>query len=121
MRRCHDEAGTHRCRRLNDRLFDRLAEEGLAIIGRVQGVPSLYIAVMHSGIMLAPAVGEFVADEVLGGRRDVLLSPFGFERLRWRTRCEGGIRCGEACPPQGLYWPFLLGRSPAMSASFRQT
>ena len=32
------------------------------------GIPGLYTAVMHSGITLAPAIGHFVADELLTGR-----------------------------------------------------
>lgn len=59
-----------------------MPEDGLPIVGRVDGVRGLYIAVMHSGITLAPAIGRFVADELLDGRRDALLSPFGFERFR---------------------------------------
>jgi glycine/D-amino acid oxidase-like deaminating enzyme len=37
--------------------------------------------VMHSGITLAPAIGRFVADEVLTGRRDSLLEPYGLGRF----------------------------------------
>jgi glycine/D-amino acid oxidase-like deaminating enzyme len=59
-----------------------MPEDGFPIIGRVQGALGLYVAVMHSGITLAPATGRFVADELLNGRRDALLSSFGFERFR---------------------------------------
>jgi glycine/D-amino acid oxidase-like deaminating enzyme len=31
---------------------------------------------MHSGITLAPAVGLFVAEDILTGRRDPLLAPY---------------------------------------------
>ena len=41
----------------------------------------LYIAVMHSGVTLAPAVGLFAADEILAGRRDPLLAPYGPARF----------------------------------------
>ena len=50
-------------------------------IGRAQGPTSPYLAVMHSGITLAPAVGRFVADELLDGRRDPLLAPFAPARF----------------------------------------
>jgi glycine/D-amino acid oxidase-like deaminating enzyme len=50
-------------------------------IGRGKGVDGLYIAVMHSGITLAPAVGLFAAEELLRGRRDPLLAPYGVVRF----------------------------------------
>ena len=46
-----------------------------------KGVDGLYVAVMHSGITLAPAVGLFVAEELLTGRRDPLLAPYGVARF----------------------------------------
>ena len=55
--------------------------DGFPIVGRPQGVAGLYLAVMHSGITLAPAIGRFAADELLTGRRDPLLSPYGPERF----------------------------------------
>jgi glycine/D-amino acid oxidase-like deaminating enzyme len=36
---------------------------------------------MHSGITLAPAVGRFAAEEILAGRRDPLLTPYGASRF----------------------------------------
>jgi glycine/D-amino acid oxidase-like deaminating enzyme len=50
-------------------------------IGRGKGADGLYVAVMHSGITLAPAVGLLAADELLTGRRDPLLAPYGPERF----------------------------------------
>ncbi|TGQ06606.1 FAD-binding oxidoreductase [Mesorhizobium sp. M2E.F.Ca.ET.219.01.1.1] len=55
--------------------------DGFPIIGRAQSVDGLYIAVMHSGITLAPAVGLFAAREILEGERDPLLKPYGLERF----------------------------------------
>ena len=49
---------------------------GFPAIGRPDGQAGLYVAVMHSGVTLAPAVGEFVTEELLSGRRDPLLAPF---------------------------------------------
>ena len=51
------------------------------IIGRAAGVDGLYVTVMHSGITLAPVVGLFAAEELLGGRRDPLLAPYGLPRF----------------------------------------
>ncbi|MEQ9642263.1 MAG: FAD-binding oxidoreductase [Alphaproteobacteria bacterium] len=45
-------------------------------VGPAPGVGGLYLAVMHSGITLAPAVGRFAAEEIVHGREEPLLSPF---------------------------------------------
>ncbi len=55
--------------------------DGFPAVGRFDGVSGLYAAVMHSGITLAPAIGRFVAEEVLTGEREPLLAPFGVERF----------------------------------------
>ncbi|MCF6115059.1 NAD(P)/FAD-dependent oxidoreductase [Mesorhizobium muleiense] len=55
--------------------------DGFPIIGRAQGVSGLYVAVMHSGITLAPAVGLFAAREILNDARDPLLEPYGLTRF----------------------------------------
>jgi len=55
--------------------------DGFPIIGRAEGVDGLYVAVMHSGITLAPAVGLFAAREILDGERDPLLEPYGLARF----------------------------------------
>ena len=49
---------------------------GFPAVGRPEGRAGLYVAVMHSGVTLVPAIGELVAQEVLSGRRDRLLMPF---------------------------------------------
>ncbi len=38
-------------------------KDGFPAIGRVGGLRGLYLAVMHSGVTLAPAVGAFTAEE----------------------------------------------------------
>jgi glycine/D-amino acid oxidase-like deaminating enzyme len=55
--------------------------DGFPAIGRPKGRDGLYIAVMHSGITLAPAVGKFTAEELLQDRRDPLLAPYGPTRF----------------------------------------
>lgn len=55
--------------------------DGFPAIGRADGVDGLYIAVMHSGITLAPAVGLFATREILEGERDVLLQPYTLSRF----------------------------------------
>ncbi|WP_421914731.1 NAD(P)/FAD-dependent oxidoreductase [Mesorhizobium sp.] len=55
--------------------------DGFPIIGRAKGTDGVYIAVMHSGITLAPVVGLFAAQEILDGERDPLLAPYGLSRF----------------------------------------
>jgi len=55
--------------------------DGFPVVGWAEGVAGLYLAVMHSGITLAPAVGRFAAEEILDGRRDPLLAPYGPARF----------------------------------------
>ncbi|MFD2056697.1 NAD(P)/FAD-dependent oxidoreductase [Mesorhizobium calcicola] len=55
--------------------------DGFPIIGRAEGTDGLYVAVMHSGITLAPAVGLFAAKEILEAKRDPLLAPYGLSRF----------------------------------------
>lgn len=50
-------------------------------VGRAEGIAGLYVAVMHSGITLAPAIGRFAAEEIVTGRREPLLAPYGLERF----------------------------------------
>ncbi|RUW62684.1 FAD-binding oxidoreductase [Mesorhizobium sp. M7A.F.Ca.US.008.03.1.1] len=55
--------------------------DGFPIIGRAEGMDGVYVAVMHSGITLAPAVGLFATKEILDGERDTLLAPYGLSRF----------------------------------------
>jgi glycine/D-amino acid oxidase-like deaminating enzyme len=55
--------------------------DGLPIIGRAPGFPGLYVAAMHSGVTLAPAVGELVAKELTKNIRVSPLAPFRLERF----------------------------------------
>jgi glycine/D-amino acid oxidase-like deaminating enzyme len=56
--------------------------DGFPVVGRPSHIDGLYIATMHSGVTLAPVIGRFVADEILDGRRDELLNPFGVDRFK---------------------------------------
>lgn len=62
---------------------------GLPVIGAVDTVNGLYLAVTHSGITLAPAIGRFVAEELIEGRRDPLLAPFRLAGSRARADSNG--------------------------------
>ncbi len=58
-----------------------IPEDGHPAIGPLPGVDGLYLAVMHSGITLAPAVGRFAAMELLDGAEVELLAPFRPDRF----------------------------------------
>jgi glycine/D-amino acid oxidase-like deaminating enzyme len=50
--------------------------DGFPIVGRAPGVEGVYLAVTHSGITLAPAIGLFAAAELLGAGDEALLAPY---------------------------------------------
>jgi glycine/D-amino acid oxidase-like deaminating enzyme len=54
--------------------------DGFPIIGNC-GISGLYVAVMHSGVTLAPLVGTLAANEILSGGTDASFSPFRFSRF----------------------------------------
>ena len=55
--------------------------DGFPAVGRPQGTSNLYVAVSHSGITLAPAIGTCVAQEIITGERNPLLLSFHPDRL----------------------------------------
>ena len=50
--------------------------DGLPVLGANPAVPAHYLAVMHSGVTLAPVIGQLVANEILSGQVDPRLSPY---------------------------------------------
>jgi len=58
-----------------------MLQDRFPAIGRADGIGGLYTAVTHSGVTLAPVIGQFVADELLTGQRDSLLAPYGLGRF----------------------------------------
>jgi glycine/D-amino acid oxidase-like deaminating enzyme len=46
------------------------------MIGFTGGCSNLYVAAMHSGVTLAPFVGELAAREILDGERAAALDPY---------------------------------------------
>lgn len=53
----------------------------LPVIGFTEAVPNLYIAVMHSGVTLAPLVGEWAALEIVEGARIEALERYRVKRF----------------------------------------
>ena len=54
----------------------------LPVIGFCDAAPNLYIALMHSGVTLAPLVGELAAVEIVDGARVEMLASYRPERFR---------------------------------------
>jgi glycine/D-amino acid oxidase-like deaminating enzyme len=61
--------------------FRVLPADGQPIIGRVASRPNVYLAAMHSGITLAPAVGQLTAIELLDQVEVEVLAPYRLERF----------------------------------------
>ncbi|MGW1788371.1 NAD(P)/FAD-dependent oxidoreductase [Streptomyces tubercidicus] len=64
------------------RVADRpIPADGFPSVGAVPTVPGYYEAVSHSGITLGPVIGQLLASEILGGKRDAMLADFCPERF----------------------------------------
>jgi glycine/D-amino acid oxidase-like deaminating enzyme len=61
--------------------FRVLPADGQPVIGRVASRPNVYLAAMHSGITLAPAVGQLAAIELLDQVAVDLLAPYRLDRF----------------------------------------
>lgn len=55
--------------------------DGEPIIGPVAEVPGLYVAVLHSAVTLAPAVGRLVARELVDGAAEPMLAGCRLDRF----------------------------------------
>ena len=61
--------------------FRPMPLDGLPSLGFTRSVSNLYIALMHSGITLAPLVGELATLEIVDSARTELLEPYRPERF----------------------------------------
>lgn len=55
--------------------------DGEPIVGPVAAVPGLYVAVLHSAVTLAPAVGRLIARELLDGVAEPILAGCRLDRF----------------------------------------
>jgi glycine/D-amino acid oxidase-like deaminating enzyme len=55
--------------------------DGFPILGFTEAIPNLYIALMHSGVTLAPLVGEMATLEIVEGARVEWFNPYRLERF----------------------------------------
>ncbi len=56
-------------------------KDGFPVVGRPGGTPGLIVAVMHSGITLAPIVGEAVSEFIETGKMYERLQPYAPDRF----------------------------------------
>ena len=61
-----------------------MPQDGMPVVGFAPEVRGLYIATMHSGITLAPAIGRFASMEILDGVQVEMLEPYRPERFASR-------------------------------------
>jgi len=54
--------------------------DGLPVLGAVQERPDVSLAIMHSGISLAPLIGQLITHEIVTGARLEELKPYRPER-----------------------------------------
>jgi glycine/D-amino acid oxidase-like deaminating enzyme len=65
--------------------FRPLPKDGHPVVGYSEGAPGVYLAVMHSGVSLAPVVGRLAAMEILDGVSVDLLSHYRLARFERRA------------------------------------
>ena len=58
-----------------------MPRDGFPVLGYPEPVPNVYLALMHSGVTLAPLVGELAAMEIVDGARVHILEAYRPERL----------------------------------------
>ncbi|MEM7043448.1 MAG: FAD-binding oxidoreductase [Pseudomonadota bacterium] len=58
-----------------------IPKDGMPVVGPVHKVDGLYLAVMHSGMTLAPIIGRMAAEEALDGVTFELLQPYRLSRF----------------------------------------
>lgn len=59
-----------------------IPRDGMPVVGAIDSVQGLYVAVMHSGMTLAPIVGRMTAGEILDGVCFESLEPYRLRRFQ---------------------------------------
>lgn len=58
-----------------------MPRDGLPVLGYTSAAPNMYVALMHSGVTLAPLVGELAAMEIMDGARVDILRNYRPQRF----------------------------------------
>ena len=72
--------------------------DGFPILGEVDAAPGLYLAVLHSGVTLAPLVGLLAAEEIIDGKADPQLASFRLSRFAQPGEAPGPRNPRDALP-----------------------
>jgi glycine/D-amino acid oxidase-like deaminating enzyme len=56
-------------------------KDGMPIVGRLNTAPDVYLATMHSGVTLAPIIGQYVTRELLANIPVRMLDPYRPDRF----------------------------------------
>ena len=59
-----------------------IPKDGMPVVGAIDGVQGLYVAVMHSGMTLAPIVGRMAVGEILDGLCFESFEPYRLRRFQ---------------------------------------
>lgn len=59
-----------------------MPRDGHSIVGELPGEKGIFVAATHSGVTLAPAIGNSLAETVLTGKAPALIAPFGYDRFQ---------------------------------------
>jgi glycine/D-amino acid oxidase-like deaminating enzyme len=68
--------------------FRPMPMDRMPVVGAVPGAPGLYVVVTHSGVTLAPILGEYVAHEVLSGIKAPMLAPYRPDRFAAKAQLD---------------------------------
>ncbi|HJO03038.1 MAG TPA: FAD-binding oxidoreductase [Acidobacteriota bacterium] len=71
--------------------FRPMPSDGLPIVGYVPGSAHVYLAVMHSGVTLAPIMGQLISREVLSDNGTDLLGSYRPDRFSGRDDDPGRL------------------------------
>jgi glycine/D-amino acid oxidase-like deaminating enzyme len=63
--------------------------DGFPIIGFTEAVPNLYVALTHSGITLAPIIGELATMEIVDRASVDILAPYRLNRFSTSSKQSG--------------------------------
>jgi glycine/D-amino acid oxidase-like deaminating enzyme len=58
-----------------------MPQDGYPVLGFPEAAPNVYIALTHSGVTLAPLIGELAAIEIVDGARVEVLKDYRPERF----------------------------------------
>jgi glycine/D-amino acid oxidase-like deaminating enzyme len=56
--------------------FRPMPVDGFPVVGPVPGMPAVSLCVTHSGVTLAPLLGDYMVSELIAGDAEPMLAPY---------------------------------------------